>query len=69
MPNPTERAAYERGRADERADVVAWLSSDDAYELAAQSDHSDLLELANTIARREHMKGTTILKLEKTDVE
>ena len=52
---PAEQAAYERGRADERADVVAWLRG---LGFAHESQNRAVLQMSNAIERREHMKGT-----------
>jgi hypothetical protein len=40
----------------ERAAVVAWLRSEAAYDLASQSEHGDLLALADAIENEEHLK-------------
>jgi hypothetical protein len=68
-----EQAAYERGRADERADVVAWLREPvfnlggfwiqivtawRAFRCPEDLCQNVLRNAANGIARREHMKGT-----------
>jgi hypothetical protein len=70
---PTEQAAYERGRADERADVVAWLRGcrTVAFDLAINLSwwrwrliSANLIaaaacgNLLRRIELREHMKGT-----------
>ena len=63
-----EQAAYERGRADERADVVAWLNECRAFheanserrgQIIARRHHIDACRgIAAAITRRKHMKGT-----------